>query len=108
MFQKLFSVVFVEDVAAFGAELRRILGVFGFPAAFVALVKRCALRLFLTAVWAELAFVYRAAGARPAFCFGLLRTAFCAEVAAYSCAASTLPTCCRCTALSVRQVRLET
>ena len=54
----LFGVAFVEDVTAFRAELGRIVGVFGFPAAFVASVKRCISRLFAAAFRAELTFVY--------------------------------------------------
>lgn len=47
------DVVRVERITAFGTEFRRIGGVFGFPAALVALVKRYARRFCLTAVGTE-------------------------------------------------------
>ena len=54
----LLFVVIVKDVAALGAELRRICGILGLPAALVTLVKRCACGLWLAALGAELALVY--------------------------------------------------
>ena len=50
----LYKVVLVESVAAFGAELRRMLGICGSPAALVALILLRCSGLRLSAVRTEL------------------------------------------------------
>ena len=49
----LFFIVIVENISAFGTELRRISRILRLPAAFIAAVERCALGLFGTAALAE-------------------------------------------------------
>ena len=68
--QLLLYVAVVKSVAAVGAELRRIFGVFGFPAALVALVESGFRRLLCSAFGAEFALVQRAAIAGPAVGLG--------------------------------------
>ena len=60
--------VFVPEwVTAFRAELRRIVRILGLPAAFIALIKGCSLRLSAAAFGAELTLINCTAGAGPAF-----------------------------------------
>ena len=61
----LLLVLFVEDITALWAELRRIMRIIRYPAALVALIERCICRLLLTAVLAELACVLITALAGP-------------------------------------------
>ena len=62
----LLNIFLIEKIATFRAELGRILRVRRYPAAFVAFIEGRICWLFSTAVCAELALVYRAAGAGPA------------------------------------------
>ena len=61
----LLNVVAVKLIAAFRAELGRILGILGLPAALVAAVKGFVCRLLRTAFRAELTLVHCAAAADP-------------------------------------------
>ena len=79
----LLNIAVIEGVAAFGTELRRLYALFGFPAALVALVLGNAGRLLCAAFCADLALVYRAAGAGPAVISRLGRTAFGTEFAGH-------------------------
>ena len=74
-------IVFIEHIAAFGAEFRRIGRVFGFPAAFIALIYGCSRRTWLSAVLTELAHIHRTARTRPALTARLGFSAFHTEFA---------------------------
>ena len=87
----LLDVVFIEYIAAFGTEFRRMMGIGRLPTAFIAAVQRGSGRFPCAAFRAELTLVYSAAGAGPAFRSRLRSAAFRAEFAAYICAALALP-----------------
>ena len=59
-------VTLVELIAAFGAEFRRILGIFRLPAALVATVQGLSHWLLGTTLGAELTLIDTAAGTGPA------------------------------------------
>ena len=61
------NVAVIKRIAAFGAELRRLDTLFGFPSALVALVLRNTCGFLCAAFGAELTLVDSTAGAGPAF-----------------------------------------
>ena len=80
----LLSVILIEYIAAFRAELGRIFRVFRLPAAFIAFKKRCACRFGAAAVLAELTLIQRSAGTGPAVLCRLRLSAVGAEFACIS------------------------
>ena len=92
IFRELFLIVIVKNVSAFGAEFRRMMGIFGLTAAFVAAIKGSVVGLLCAAFGAEFAFVDCTAGAGPACCLGLFGSAFGAEFAGRNIAAGAFPT----------------
>ena len=91
----LLSVILIEYIAAFRAELGRIFRVFRLPAAFIAFIKRCACRFGAAAVLAELTLIQRSAGTGPAVLRRLRLSAVGAEFACISAlTALTAPSCC--------------
>ena len=87
----LFYVGIVELITAFGAEFWRVVRIFRFPSAFIALIQRCVGRFFLSAVCTEFTLVDRTAFASPAVVFGLRITAVRAEISCIFSAARALP-----------------
>ena len=77
----LLYIAVIERIAAFHAEFRRIMRIFRFPAALIALIERRTCRLRLTALHAEFALVYSTALAAPAVLGRLWRAALRAELA---------------------------
>lgn len=62
------DVVFIERIAAFRAEFRRMIGIFGFPTAFVTPIEGSAGRFRFAALTAEFSLIDCTAGTGPSFC----------------------------------------
>ena len=85
------KILIVENIAAFGAEFRRIVGILRNPPALVAPIKGCSRRLFRSAIGAEFPFIHRSADALPAL-LRLFLTAIRAEIAGCNGTARAFPT----------------
>ena len=79
----------IKGISTFWAELRRILHIFRFPAAFITAVLGDSRRLLRSALCTEFALVHRPAGTRPALLRDRLgRAAFLAELSSIPCHAA--------------------